>query len=170
MKESGTAVQPARETSIRRGEPSNLTEQVNNLYNRIARRAFEMFEGNGRLNGRDLADWLQAEVEFIHPLHIGISESSEAVTVRAEVPGFTLNELEVHVEPRRVIIAGKREAREESKTEKTIYSETCSDQVLRVLALPSAVEPEKVKTTLKDGVLELVMPKAAPAKGEPKVA
>lgn len=97
MKESGLAVQPARETSVRRGEPADLTEEMSNLYDCIARRAFEIFEGNGRFNGRDLADWFQAEVEFIHPLHIGVSESPEALTVRAEVPGFKRNELQINM-------------------------------------------------------------------------
>jgi HSP20 family protein len=137
---------------------------MHNLYDRIACRAFEIFEGNGRLIGRDLADWFQAEMEFLHPLHIEVSESPEAVTVRAEVPGFKAKELEINVEPRRVTITGKRETKEESKTKKTIYSEICSDQILRVLDLPAAVEAEKVKATLKDGMLELDMPKAAPAK------
>lgn len=104
-----------------------------------------------------------------------VSESPEVFTIRAEVPGFKMNELQVNVEPRRVTITGQRETKtqEESKTEKLIYSEACSDQILRVLDLPAEVEPEKVKTTLKDGVLELAMPKVTPektAKGEPKVA
>jgi len=146
---------------------------MHNLYDRIACRAFESFDGNGRLAGRDLADWFQAEEEFLHPLHIEVSESPEALTVRAEVPGFKAKELEINVEPRRVTITGKRETKQESKSTKTIYSETCSDQILRVVDLPAAVQTDKVKAALKDGMLELDMPKAAPAKTvklEPKVA
>src|SRR5208337_216414 len=131
MKQSGLAVQPARDTSIRRGQPADLIERMQNLYDRTACRAFEIFDGNGRLNGRDLADWFQAEVEFAHPVHIRVSESPAALTVRAEVPGFKANELEINVEPRRVTITGTRETKEESKTKQTIYSETCSDQILR---------------------------------------
>ena len=164
MKESGLAVQPARDMSVQKAEPVDLVERMNNLYDRIARRAFEIFDGAGRPHGRDLADWFQAEVEFLHPLHIEVSESPEALHVRAEVPGFKAEELKINVEPRRVTIAGTRETKEESKTKKTIYSETCSDQVLRVLDLPAEVDPAKVKATLKDGVLDLEMPKAAPAK------
>jgi hypothetical protein len=48
---------------------------MHNLYDRIACRAYEIFDGNGRLAGRDLADWFQAEKEFLHPLHIEVSES-----------------------------------------------------------------------------------------------
>ena len=164
MKESGLAVQPARDTSVQKGEPADLIERMNDVYDRIAKRAYEIFDGYGRRNGRDLADWLQAEAEFVHPLHIEVSESPEALSVRAEVPGFKAEELKINVEPRRVTITGERKTKEESKTKKTIYSETCSDQILRVVDLPAAVDTEKAKATLKDGMLELEMPKTAPAK------
>jgi HSP20 family molecular chaperone IbpA len=164
MNESGLAVQPARDTSVPKSESMKLVEPGNNLYDRIARRAFEIFDGDGRHHGHDLANWFQAEAEFLHPIHIEVSESPEALHMRAEVPGFKAEQLKVNVEPRRVTITGERESKEESKTEKTIYSETCSDQILRVVDLSTAVDAEKAKATLKDGMLALDMPKAAPAK------
>ncbi|HKM82790.1 MAG TPA: Hsp20 family protein [Candidatus Acidoferrum sp.] len=164
MKESGLAVQPARDTSVQKVAPADLVKRMNDLYDRIAHRAYEIFEDDGRVDGHDFDDWLQAEDEFLHPLHLEVSETPEALTVHAEVPGFKTNDLEINVEPRRVTITGQRETTEESQNEKAIYSETCSDQILRVFDLPAAVDPTKVKATLKDGVLELDMPKAAPAK------
>ena len=94
--------------------------------------------------------------------------------MRAEVPGFTTNDLEVSVEPECLTITGKRETKEEREKEgKVVYSERCADEILRVIDLPAAVDPTKVTATLKDGVLDLEMPKAAPAKKikvEPKTA
>lgn len=161
--QSKPAVQSPQDISVRKEEPAELVAHMQNLYDRIAFRAFEIFDGGGRIQGRDLADWFQAEMEFLRPIHIEVSESSGALTVRAEVPGFKANELQINVEPRLVTIAGKRESKDESKGEKAIYSETCSDQILRVFELPTAVDPEKAKATLKDGVLVLEMPKAPPA-------
>jgi len=163
MKESGLAVQPARDTSVQKDAPADLIERVNSLYDRIARRAYEIFDGNGRVTGRGLADWLQAEQEFLRPLHLEISDSPAALTVRAEVPGYKTNDLEINVAPHRVTIMGTRETKKESKTKEIIYSETCSDQILRVFDLPAAVDRVRVKATLKDGVLDLEMPKATPA-------
>jgi len=164
MTQSGSAVRPAREISVQKDEPVDLVARMNNIYDRIAKRAFEIFDGDGRPFGRDLAHWFQAEVEFLHPVHIELSESAEALHLHAEVPGFKAEELKVNVEPRRVTITGAREKKEESKTKKVIYSESCSDQILRVIELPAAVDTEKTKAALKDGVLELDMPKAAPAR------
>ena len=41
-------------------------------------------------------------------------------------------ELEIRVEPRRLIIAGKRETKKEEKKGKAVYAEECSDQIFRV--------------------------------------
>ena len=138
---------------------SDLFDRIQEMSNSIARRAFEIFEGRGRALGRDLEDWLQAESEFLHPVHLDIAESDEALTVRAEVPGFSAKELEVGVEPHRLTISGKREANEERKSKKTIYSEHCQNQIFRAIELPAEVDSSKVTATLKDGVLELSMPK-----------
>ncbi len=153
-------MQPAREAAPMRLLPgSNLFDRIQDLSNSIARRAFEIFEDRGRAFGHDLEDWLRAESEFLHPIHLDIAESDDAVTVRAEVPGFSAEELEVGVEPHRLTISGKREANEERKSKKTIYSEHCQNQIFRAIELPAEVDSSKVTATLKDGVLELAMPK-----------
>ena len=108
----------------------------------------------------DLEDWLRAESEFLHPVHLDLAESADAVTVRAEVPGFSAKELEVGVEPHRLTISGKRETSEEHASKKTIYREHCSNQIYRAIDLPAEVDTSKVTATLKNGVLELSMPKA----------
>ncbi len=169
-----TAIQPAKEgTLLKLVSFDDLFERINKIYDSIACRAFAIFEGNGKVLGRDLEDWFKAESELLHPVHVEVTESDEALAVRAEVPGFNAKELEVSVEPRRLTITGKRETKEERKTEKTIYSERCADQILRVIDLPAEVDTAKVTATMKDGVLELGMSKAAPAKKvkvEPKAA
>jgi len=159
MRDSAVALLMEPETSLQAEESGPLIEDVDGIYNKIASRAFEIFEDNGRLMGHDLANWLQAEAEFLHPLHVGIAETADAVTVRADVPGFEEKDLQVKVEPRRVTITGKRETKKESSDRRTIYSETCSNQILRTVDLPATVDPDRTKTTVKDGVLELDLAK-----------
>ena len=158
----GTAIALLEEpkTGRRREHTNQLIEQMHDLRDCIARRAFEIFAGRGERIGLELADWLEAEMEFLHPAYIAISESPKSLTVRADVPGFKEKDLEIEVEPRRVTIAGKRVTQNGSQTHKRIYTETYSDVILRVIDLPTAVDPAKVKTAVKDGVLELDLPKA----------
>ena len=160
MHGSAIALLEEPKTSRRRDHTEQLIDQMHDLRDCIARRAFEIFASRGERIGLELADWLQAEMEFLHPAYIAISESSKSLTVRADVPGFKEKDLEIEVEPHRVTIAGKRVTQNESHAYKRIYSETHSDLILRVIELPTAVDPAKVKTAVKDGVLELDMPKA----------
>ena len=142
----------------------DLLERVRDLSNAIAHRAFELFNGRGRADGHDLEDWVRAESEVLHPVHLDLAELVDALTVHAEVPGFSAKELEVVVEPRRLTISGKRANSEEHTSKKTIYREECSNQIYRAIELPAEVDASKVTATLKNGVLELSMPKAAKAK------
>jgi HSP20 family protein len=157
-----TATQPAREPiQVRQ---SAVSDRIQQTYDSIARRAFEIFENNGRWFGHELEDWLRAESELLHPVHLEMKESDDELTVRAEVPGFNAKELEINVEPNRLTIVGKHEAQEERKKARTIYSERCAKEILRVVDLPAEVDSSKAGATLKDGILNIELPKAARAK------
>ena len=147
--------------------PADLFDRMAKVYDSVARRAFELFEHNGRSFGRDMENWFRAEAELLHPVHIDIAEMEDALSVRAEVPGFTQKDLEVSIEPRRLTITGKRETTEERKDKKMIYQERCSDQIMRVLELPVAVDGDKASATIKNGVLVLNLPKAPAPKKVP---
>lgn len=160
-----TAAQPVKTTAITKPtETQQLFDRMDKLYDSIARRAFEIFEGNGRLFGHELDDWLKAESEVLHPVHMEISETEEALTVKAEVPGFEAKELDVQVQANRLTISGKHEAQEEAKKGKAIYSERCANEIFRSVNLPSDVDSSKVTATLKDGVVTIELPKAPQAK------
>jgi len=162
MPEKSLAVQRAEERSaLKPVKFESLLDRMDDVFDRINKRAFEIFEGNGRIFGRELDDWLKAEREFLHPVHVQLAESGESLDVQAEVPGFDEKDLEINVEPRRVTISGKRETSKKEKKGKTVYSETGCDQILRVVDLPAEVETDKVTATLKNGVLALTMPKVA---------
>jgi HSP20 family molecular chaperone IbpA len=112
--------------------PSGLFKRAERLSETIAHRAFEIFENNG--------------VDF--------AESTNGLTVRAEVSGFTVEDLEALLEPRRLTITGKRHSKQDRDS-------VSDDQLLRIIELPVAIDPGKAKATLRDGVLELKLAKAA---------
>jgi HSP20 family protein len=134
---------------------------MNSMHDEIARRAFELFERDG-VFGRDLENWFNAEDQLVHPVHVNICETESALRVQAEVPGFEPAELEISLEPTRLTISGRKQSTQEQQEKgKVIYKELCSSELLRVIDLPVEVDPDKTKATLKNGVLELEMPKSA---------
>lgn len=153
--------------AVKTTTPEDLLKQMFEAFDVISRKAFEIFESNGRLVGHDVEDWFKAEKELFHPVHFEVTESDNSISVKAEVPGFNEKDLQVTTEPNRLTISGKRGSSKEEKKGKTTYSETCSNEVFRVVDLPVEVDTEKVTATLKDGVLQLTMPKAAKARPVP---
>jgi HSP20 family molecular chaperone IbpA len=135
---------------------------MNEIYNKVAQRAFSFYEGNGRTHGHDLGDWLKAEAEFLNPVPLEVSETDTELAVRAEVPGFTEEELKIVAEPSRLFITGKSEGKTEEKKKKTLFSEISSNEIFRSVYLPSEIDLETVSAGLKNGVLEISMHIAKP--------
>ncbi len=160
MKVQPYAAPPAQaDASVKQLEQETLADRANEIWGAIARRAYEMFEGSGCECGHEVEHWLKAEAEFLRPVPIEVQESGSAFTMRAEIPGFTPKELSVSVEPRRVLIYGKKETQRDDKMATNIISERSSSEILRAIDLPSEVTPGKVSAMLRDGVLELTLPK-----------
>jgi HSP20 family protein len=76
------------------------------------------------------------------------------------VPGFKAEEIKISVEPRRLVISGKSETTKTEETEQTVYNERRSNQFCRALDLAAPVDPAQTTATLKDGLLEVSLPKA----------
>ncbi len=69
---------------------------------RISRRAYELYLLRGSLDGHDREDWLQAASEILMNVPVDLTENEIGLTIRADVPGFDENDLEVRVAPRSV--------------------------------------------------------------------
>jgi HSP20 family protein len=162
MKQSGAVQKRVTPTPFLKLVTADETlERMKRTFDAIARRAFGIFEANGRKDGRELADWLQAEAELLHPVHLELTETERALTVRAEAPGFTEKDFEIDLEPSRLTITAARESRSEHKKGKTVYTEQCSDEIFRVVDLPAEVDTASsdIKATYERGVLTITLPK-----------
>jgi len=153
-----------KEVSVKPRAAQFFWDEVNQLIKNIEKQAYEFFEARGRVLGHDLEDWFKAEKELFKPMAVDITEKDRMVSIRAEVPGFKAEELEISLEPDRLTIKGAQKAETEKKEEKTHYKESRARKVFRSLRLPMDVVPDSAEATLKDGVLEIKVPKAAEAK------
>ena len=147
---------PARPIFV---EAEKLLEQMKEFSQSVAHRAYEYFQARGGELGHELEDWFRAESELMEMVPVEIKESEKQVVVRAQVPGFAADEINVSVEPQRLIVSGKAEKMTEEKKKETLLSEVRSNQFCRELRLPAEVDPAKTTAVLKDGVLELVFAK-----------
>jgi HSP20 family protein len=150
------------------GDPFfELAQEINEL---ITSRAYELFASNGFAHGHDREDWLRAESEIILDVPLDVTETDTELTIRAGVPGFSGQNIQVRVAPRSLCITGKRQATSEQKEGKIIYFERSANQVFRVLGLASEVDTRRVNATLTDGDLEIRLLKVSLGKKVPILA
>lgn len=140
-------------------EAEKLINRMEELTRNVAHRAYEYFEARGRQFGKELEDWFRAESEFMRYVPATLKEDETQFTIQAEVPGFKASEIKISVEPRRIILEGNLEQSSEEKSEKVVFSERRTNQFCRSFNLPAEVEPDKAVANLKDGVLEIALPK-----------
>jgi len=158
-----TAMQRVKETVAAVNKGQETFNQSSETYELISRRAFELFESRGAAPGHEKEDWLRAESELLHPVSLNLIESIGEYVVRAEVPGFRINDLEIGVESRRLVISGRRDGGLQRENAQMIYSEAVSNRLLRTVDLPSDVNTSGVRTTVEDGILTVELPKSQDA-------
>lgn len=136
----------------------------------ISRRAYELFELRGSVDGHDREDWLQAVSEILLDVQADVVETETGLTILAAVPGFGEKELEVRVAPRSVCITGRREEATQQSDEKGASAERRSSQIFRTVELPSEINLDQVKASLSDGILEIQLVKVGLGKKVPVLA
>jgi HSP20 family molecular chaperone IbpA len=137
-----------------------LSPEAKELFDSVARRAYEIFESKGSIIGSDLENWFQAEAELFERAPFQLAESGDEVCVLAEVRNYSPRELEVDLEPRRITIIGRRGNGSEKKTNGGIISKKSG--LLMSLQLPVEIDPHHATAHLKRGILELDVKKAKP--------
>jgi len=157
---SGTKTEPAV-TLLQPCEPEALQWDMQQIQLAIARRAYELFEARNREHGHDWEDWFQAESELLRPVSIVISESADRFSIRANVFGLESNELKVSIEPRRIAILGRKEARAVAEAEETRPADPYPEHVLRLIDISSEVDPDGAVVELQSGILKFELPKVS---------
>lgn len=96
---------------------------------------------------------------------VDVFERDDNVVVKVDLPGVDKKNVKIFVTDEDVTIQGEMK-REEEVREKNYYrSERAYGKFSRTIPLPVAVDRDKAKASFKDGVLEIVIPKAKEIKG-----
>jgi len=86
-------------------------------------------------------------------------EDGEHAYVEAELPGLSLEDVEVYVSGDEVTIGGERKIPAASADAAWHRRERAQGRFTRTLTLPWEVDADKVEATLRDGVLLVKLPK-----------
>lgn len=92
-------------------------------------------------------------------------EDGDHAYLEAELPGLTMDDIEVYVLGNELTISGERKFEEPKAGEASWHRrERSHGRFSRSVTLPWEIDAEKVEATLHDGVLTVRLPKAESAK------
>jgi HSP20 family protein len=95
-------------------------------------------------------------------LPLDVSEDATHVIVRASLPGYSKDSIDVAVQDGVLAISASQEQADEQKTEQYHRKERRFGSVSRRIALPSPVVEKDAQAELRDGVLTLRLTKVQP--------
>jgi HSP20 family protein len=127
----------------------SVRDEMNRLFN----------DAFGRASGEE-GVW--ASGAWVPP--VDIYETDDAIVMKAELPGFSKDEVSIELKDHTLLMKGERKRDSEVKDEHFHRMERSYGSFQRSFLLPEMVDQEKVSATYKDGVLELRLPKAETAK------
>lgn len=90
---------------------------------------------------------------------IDVVNREKEIVVKAEVPGIDKEDIDISLSGRTLTIKGESRHEEEKEEGDVHRREIRSGSFSRVVTLPDAVDASKAKSSYKDGVVELKLPK-----------
>jgi HSP20 family protein len=154
------------------GKPFSLDAIINPIEETIER-TFNKFMNRGWL--RSTREERNAWRDMFEPLsqyegfsmrwpRIDVVDHENEIRVCAELPGIDKKDVDVSVSDNMLTIKGQ--ARNEEKVEKSNYfrSEITQGSFLRSVYLPMEVDCDKASATLRNGILEITLPKVENAR------
>jgi HSP20 family molecular chaperone IbpA len=134
---------------------SSVLDEVNEIQERITQRAYEIFERNGAVFGRELDNWLQAEEELLWKPSIELCEKNGELLIEAALSGLDPKDVEIEVTPEDIIL--KAETQHQHQEQKGIVHicEFKTGMMFRSIHLPRKINPDRVKAEFNNGLLRL---------------
>ena len=97
--------------------------------------------------------------EAVREPKIDLQDRGAEFLVTAEIPGVSKDDVEIRATPNSLEIRAETRGEQETKDETYVFRERNYSAFYRTLPLPDEVVPEKVVATMKDGTLEVRLPK-----------
>lgn len=95
---------------------------------------------------------------------LNVSEDTDKLYVSAELPGIEPDDIEIHVEGDTLTLRGERKLPEAGEGVNYHRREREGGRFRRIVTLPARIDPSGVVAGFKNGVLNIVLPKAAEAR------
>jgi HSP20 family protein len=127
----------------------------------IRREMERMFDDLGR---RWRPSWMMEEEEGDVVPAVEVSESDDEVLVKAQLPGMKKDDIQVELSDGGLTIQGEAKEEKEEKKKNYYRREFSYGRFSRRIGLPRGVDTSKASAELKDGILNVHLPKTEEAR------
>ncbi len=93
---------------------------------------------------------------------VDLEDREKDYLLKAEMPGFKKEDIEIEVQDNLVVIAGEVGWKYDKKEHEYVCKERACKSFYRVVDLPEEIKADEVTANLSEGVLEVLLPKKAP--------
>ncbi len=97
---------------------------------------------------------------------IDIFENNEHLRIHADLPGIQKENLKINVREGILTLSGERKSEDKKEGENYYRIERNNGAFARSFTLPSKVDTQNIQASMKDGVLEITIPKLPEAKAK----
>ena len=91
---------------------------------------------------------------------VDLYEDDDELVAKVELPGVDKDEIDVSISDHTLTVKAEKKNEQEIKDKNYYRVERSQGTIRRVVELPVDVEPEKIKASFKNGLLEIRMPRA----------
>ncbi len=137
-----------------RWQPYGAVASLQDSINRLFHDAFPRSLGDDDLA---LSSWKPV---------VDIFDRQDSIVIHAELPGITKEDVSIEIKENVLTLKGERSETKEVSEDKYFRKERSFGSFYRAFTLPSTINPDSIKATFKDGVLEIEIPK--PEEQKPK--
>lgn len=114
---------------------------------------------------RSWMEWPGVESAFENRmLNVDVVDREKEILVRAELPGVEKDNIDISLDGQQITIKASSQQEEEKEDGDYYHHEINRGEFRRSFALPAKVDGDKAKSTFKDGVIEMILPKSEPSK------
>ncbi|MFO7967325.1 MAG: Hsp20/alpha crystallin family protein [Archaeoglobaceae archaeon] len=134
------------------------------------KRWFDPFEELKRLQSRldDIFGEIEGQKALLpaemRSFPIDVLDEPDKIKIVAELPGFKKEDIETAIEDSYLVIKAEKKEEKEEKEKDYFRRERKYGEFRRRIQIPTDIKMDQISATYNDGVLEVVLPKAEPAK------
>jgi HSP20 family molecular chaperone IbpA len=145
-------------SSVQMTRSDSILDVVEQMKQRIAARAYDMFKSRGVAWGDAWEDWFAAEREVIRKPAVELSEENGSYTVLASLAGMEPKRLHVSIAPQDLAITAEDAHTHTAKERQVHECDFRAGSVFRSIHFPRPVDLNRATAEFHDGMLTVKAP------------